>query len=470
MASTTARSIVMTPLSEIKTAHLNPKRHASKEIKASMGRFGYTSPIEIDERTAKMVAGHGRLEALVALKEDGSKRPSGITAEGDEWLVPVVRGWASKNDEEAEAYIVASNRLTELGGWDDSELVGILDKLKDGSGLEGVGYSIEEAEQMAHLVSAHMRRNPTHDPDDIPSIEEAPQRAALGDIWRLGTHRVMVGDCRDEADVLKLMQDRTINLAITSPPYASQRKYDEATAFRPIPPEGYVEWFEPAQANVAKVLADDGSWFVNIKASTDGLDTDLYVLDLVSAHARQWGWHFATELCWERSGVPGRALRRFKNQFEPIYQFTRGEWKFRPNAVRHESSSVPVAGGPGVGSTTWSDRQGVTDIFDGRGHEEGLAYPGNRLPTFASSHQMTGHAAAFPIGLPAWFMRAYTDEGDAVYDPFMGSGSTLIAAEQENRTAFGMEISPRYVDIIIKRFEDHTGIEAIRETTQGDNT
>jgi DNA modification methylase len=88
---------------------------------------------------------------------------------------------------------------------------------------------------------------------------------------------------------------------------------------------------------------------------------------------------------------------------------------------------------------------------------EGLAYPGNRLPTFAGSHEATGHTAAFPVGLPGWFIRAYSDEGDNVFDPFCGSGSTLIAAEREHRIGYGVEISPGYCDVIVARWERLTG-------------
>ncbi len=96
---------------------------------------------------------------------------------------------------------------------------------------------------------------------------------------------------------------------------------------------------------------------------------------------------------------------------------------------------------------------------------EGMAYPGNRLPTFSGSHEATGHTAAFPVGLPEFFIKAYTDEGDAVFDPFMGSGSTLIAAEKNGRIGYGTEISPAYCDVIVRRWQDFTGQQATLEAT-----
>ena len=347
-----------------------------------------------------------------------------------------------------------------------------------------------------------MRRWPAPDPEPEPphgDPDSNPEPPAIpvtqpGDIWVLGPHRIICGDCRDFATVERLLAGERVNVAFTSPPYADRRVYDESSGFRPIPPDEYVDWFEDVQASVRAVLADDGSWFVNIKPgiTPEGLDTELYVFDLVISHVRRWGWHFATEFCWERNGVPKSVTRRFKNQFEPIYQFTAGDWKMRPDAVRHWSEHVPTAGGPGVGQTGWDDKQGkgtgrpdqprkrargtakaISDVGKAFCHDAGvyevagMAYPGNRLPTFAGTHQATGHTAAYPVGLPGWFIKAYSDPGDTVFDPFMGSGSTLIAAHQENRTAYGCEISPAYCDVIAKRFEDYAGIKPERVLPDG---
>jgi DNA modification methylase len=95
-----------------------------------------------------------------------------------------------------------------------------------------------------------------------------------------------------------------------------------------------------------------------------------------------------------------------------------------------------------------------------------MAYPGNRLPTFTESHTATGHAAAFPVGLPEFFLKAYSDEGDLVCDPFAGSGSTLIAAERSKRRCVAIEISPAYCDVIVQRYIDFTGRAVIHARTK----
>jgi hypothetical protein len=417
-------------------------------------------PVLVDE-AGSIIAGHGRV--LAAARLDLGEVPT-----------MVARGWS---EAQKRAYLIADNKLTENGGWDDALLRVELQDL-DAMGFDALltGFSAAEVES---LVAG--------EPGDVDAVPDAPALVTRpGDLWRLGRHRLICGDCRAPGVVARLVGEREINIAFTSPPYAVQREYDHASGFRPIPPSDYVEWFAPVAANVASHLAGDGSWFVNIKPAAAGLDTELYVFDLVLAHVRQWGWHFATEFCWERGGVPKGVTQRFKNQFEPIYQFARNRWKMRPDAVRHESDNVPMAGGPGVGNTSWANNQGGNGEFFGAAKKRrngitttmsdaqgilsgpvgeyagpGLAYPGNRLPTLWHSHEATGHTAAFPVGLPKFFCLAYTDAGDLVFDPFVGSGSTILAAAYTKRAGAGCEISPSYCDITIARFRNQFPDEAV---------
>lgn len=492
------RRIEYMVVADLQPAPRNPKLHDDAGISTSIDQFGYVDPMIVDERTGRLVSGHGRQTNLAELETTGKQPPEGIIVDDEgRWLAPVVRGWSSRDDDQAAAYVIATNRLTESGGWERVELTEILGALADVDMLDVTGFHDDD---LAAMLDDLANREPDPEPDPEPDVDDLEPPAApvtkAGDVWLLGPHRIMCGSSRIANDVERLVAGATINLAMTSPPYADRRVYDETTEFRPIPPDEYVEWFAPVASLVGAHLADDGSWVVNIKpgVTPDGDSTELYVLDLVLAHAREWGWNLATEFCWERSGVPKQPARRLKNQFEPIYQFARGRWKFRPENVMHWSDNVPVAGGPGSGDTSWHRDQGTTtgvsDSFGGskkrkrkngakgplsewQGENaapgeyitEGMAYPGNRLPTLSGSHEATGHAAAYPVGLPAWFVKLMTDVGDVVYDPFMGSGSTLLAAHQNDRVALGMEISPRYVDVICRRWQRHTGIVPILEAT-----
>lgn len=137
------------PLSQFERALRNPKGHSIPEIQASMRRFGFVEPGVLNEATGRLVAGHGRAEALDLMKAAGEKPPGRIREKGGEWLVPVLRGVSFASDADAEAYLVASNRLVELGGWDEAELAKVLTDLKaETFGLDGVGFAEEDIDKL----------------------------------------------------------------------------------------------------------------------------------------------------------------------------------------------------------------------------------------------------------------------------------------------------------------------------------
>lgn len=424
----------------------NARTHSTEQIAqiaGSIKEFGFNNPILIDKDNG-VIAGHGRLAAARKLKLES---------------VPCVR-LEHLTDAQRKAYILADNRIALNSDWETDLLATELEELKDlGVDLEGLGFNSDEIDALLNKIEG---TEGLTDEDDAPEVQEQAVTKP-GDIWVMGNHRLMCGDCKSFEDVQKVLNGGKINLVVTSPPYASQRTYDEGSKFKPIPPSEYVDWYKEVAANIYANLEADGSYFCNIKPNAEGLSRELYVFDLVLAHVRDWGWNYADEFCWERAGIPQQVSRRFKNQFEPIYHFTRGEWKFRPDEVKHKSKAVPKARGKGAGNTNAALRQGMVSAVDGNEIAEGMAYPGNRLPTFQS--EALGHPAAYPVGLPEFFLKAYTDIGDVVFDPFMGSGSTLIAAEKNGRRARGTEISPIYTDLIIKRWQQFTGKKAILEQT-----
>lgn len=132
--------VVLTPLSKITEADRNVKDHDIGAIHESMNRFGFTSPLLMNEATQKLVAGHGRVEALRQKKQFGEDPPKNIEVNENDWLVPIIRGVYFDNEEEAQAYLLADNRLTELGGWNTTALVEELQRLAESSSLEGTGF------------------------------------------------------------------------------------------------------------------------------------------------------------------------------------------------------------------------------------------------------------------------------------------------------------------------------------------
>lgn len=182
------RRVEYMPLSSIRRAPRNPKRHDALAIRASMGRFGVADLPVLDERTGQLVSGHGRLDQAWALSQmptdqlteytpDGGP-PRGVKVDPNtgEWLLPVVRGWASSTDEEAEAYLVTANSLTMFGGWDEQALTELLSDLAevDADLLTLTGYSTDELARLLDTVgTAGQTGRAAEPPEDFPEYDEA---------------------------------------------------------------------------------------------------------------------------------------------------------------------------------------------------------------------------------------------------------------------------------------------------------
>ena len=141
--------VIFTKITEIKEADINVKDHDLGAIHESMNRFGFTSPLLLNEKTGQLVAGHGRLQALLQKKQLKEEAPANIKVDdNDDWYVPVIRGVSFKNEQEAQAYLIADNRLTELGGWNNDELVKELEKLAEESSLDGTGFDLSNMQEL----------------------------------------------------------------------------------------------------------------------------------------------------------------------------------------------------------------------------------------------------------------------------------------------------------------------------------
>lgn len=153
-----SHEIELVSLDSVVVAKSNPKAHVVDDLRKSFARFGFVAPLVRDERTGRLLAGHGRLEALVAERDGGGAAPKGITVSEDgEWLVPVVRGVASRDDDEAAAYLLADNQLSIAGSWDMTALDEMLRELADGPGLEGLGFSSAD---LTKLLGAPEQQRP----------------------------------------------------------------------------------------------------------------------------------------------------------------------------------------------------------------------------------------------------------------------------------------------------------------------
>lgn len=249
------------------------------------------------------------------------------------------------------------------------------------------------------------------------------------------------GDCRD---LLRTLPDASVDLVVTSPPYADSRK----DTYGGVHPDDYVEWFLPIAAELKRVLKDGGSFVLNIKEKAVSGERHTYVLELILALRRQ-GWLWTEEYIWHKKNcAPGKWPNRFRDAWERCLHFTKqkkfkmnqdavmvptGDWakarlkKLGGNDVVRFNSQV--GSGFGKNIANWVGRD--------------MAYPANVLH-LATECGNKNHSAAFPKELPAWFIKLFTDEDDVVLDPFMGSGTTCVAAYELGRNYVGIELKDEY--------------------------
>ena len=262
--------------------------------------------------------------------------------------------------------------------------------------------------------------------------------------------KIFLGDSKE---VLKQFPDNSIDLIVTSPPYADQRR----NTYGGIKPEEYVDWFLPISEQLLRVLKPDGTFILNIKEKVVKGERSTYVLELILA-LRQQGWLWTEEFIWhKKNSFPGKWPNRFRDAWERLLQFNK-QHKFK---MFQEAVMVPMG--------DWADKRlknlSQTDLIRdnskvGSGFGKRVAnwlgrdmvYPTNVLH-MATETRNKNHSAVFPEKLPEWFIKLFTREGDVVLDPFMGSGTTVVVAQKMGRRAIGIDIQPEYYQMVKNRLE-----------------
>lgn len=255
---------------------------------------------------------------------------------------------------------------------------------------------------------------------------------------------LFLGDCRD---ILPSLPNDCVDLIVTSPPYADRRQ----SSYGGIHPDKYVEWFLPISTELKRVLRPEGSFILNIKERVVEGERHTYVMELVIAMRKQ-GWLWTEEYCWHKKNCyPGKWPNRFRDAWEHCYHFTKqknfkmyqetvmvpiGKWSekrlaklTKNDVVRDESRSQS---GFGKRVANWIGRD--------------MVYPTNVLH-LATEVTNKNHSAAFPLELPSWFIKLFTQPGDIVLDPFIGSGTTAVAARKLGRKFIGIETKEEYFEL-----------------------
>lgn len=258
----------------------------------------------------------------------------------------------------------------------------------------------------------------------------------------------------DSAQVLQQLPDNSIDLIVTSPPYADQRK----NTYGGIRPDKYVEWFLPISQELLRVLKPTGTFILNIKEKVVNGERSTYVIELI-LEMRKQGWLWTEEFIWHKKNCyPGKWPNRFRDAWERLLQFN----KSRHFNMYQEAVMVPTGEWAKARLKNLSEtdmRRDNSKVLSGFGKNisnwvgRNKAYPTNVLH-LATECSNKNHSAAYPEALPEWFIKLFTKEQDVVLDPFMGSGTTLHAAQKLKRNSIGIEILPEYYQLVKTSFSE----------------
>ena len=426
----------------------NPRTHSEAQIAkiaASIVEYGWTNPVLVDGASG-IIAGHGRLAAARKLGLD---------------QVPVIE-LAHLTTAQKRALVIADNRLALDAGWDEEMLaLEIAELSESGYDLALTGFDDSEIERLLSTsldddTAATEEDTPessADDTDDVPAAPAVPVSRS-GDVWQLGQHRLICGDATDAAVVAALMQGDTASLCFTSPPYGNQRDYTSG---------GITDWDGLMRGVFAHLpMAADGQALVNLGLIHRDNEVIPY-WDAWLGWMRQQGWRRFAWYVWDQGpGMPGDWAGRFAPSFEFVFHFNRESRK--PNKIvpcKHagQESHLRADGS----STAMRGKDGEVGGWTHKGQPtQDTRIPDSVIRVMRHKGKIgqdIDHPAVFPVALPEFVIEAYSDAGDIVFEPFGGSGTTMLAAERTGRVCRSVEIAPQYVDVAIKRFQqNHPGV------------
>lgn len=408
----------------------NPRTHSDQQIDqiaASMREWGFTQAILVDEDDV-VIAGHGRL--LGARRNGYTKVP-----------VVVARGW---RPEQIRAYVIADNKLALNAGWDE-DLLAVELKALNVAGYD-LGLTGFNADELQKFVPNETPPADDEDQDDVPGPWSVPV-SLVGDVWTLGRHRLACGDSSASSVVANLMRGRAASLCFTSPPYADQRDYTTG---------GISDWDGLMRGVCGQIpLEADGQLLVNL-GMVHRENEVLPYWDGWLAWMRETGWRRFGWYVWDQGpGIPGDWHGRLAPSFEFVFHFNRQSRK--PNKI------VPckMAGEDTHTGATEVQRKRDGE-FKGWSHQ-GRATQDMRIPDSVirvmrhkgKIGEGIDHPAVFPVALAQFAIEAYSAEGDVVFEPFGGSGTTMIACQRTGRACRSIELAPKYVDVALRRFRQY---------------
>ena len=399
------------PIGKIKPATYNPRKDLQpgdteyEKLLKSIDKFDCVELLIWNRRTGNLVSGHQRLKILLA--------------RGD---TDVTCSVVDLPLEKEKALNIALNKIS--GDWQNDKLAALLDELIriPELDLEVTGFDLPEASQ---LIDQLLHQNNDEDDDfdveaELEQIVEPKTRP--GELIQLGPHRILCGDCTDTANIKRLIKNKKAQLVFTDPPYAVDYRGGRVGKDweHKLRRDGEKYWDQMTVSNYQKLLidslhhahqfSDDKTalyvWFASARIGT--------VIGALAAAK----WEIRNMLMWVKNTFAGSLFAQYKHAYEPFfYCFKKGK------------------------STRWFGPNNESTVW-----------------RYDKPHRNEGHPTIKPLPLAMRAIRNSSAVGDIVLDLFLGSGTTLIAAERTGRVCFGTELEPRYCDLIRKRYElEHFG-------------
>jgi DNA modification methylase len=415
------------PLAALKLDPRNPRRHSDRQIRQiarSIKAFGFNVPILIDQN-GKVVAGHGRCKAatLLGMKE-----------------VPIIR-LEHLTEAQAKAFMIADNRLSETSEWDERLLAESLRELCDlelNFSVEATGFEMGEID--LKIESLDDASAPVEAEDTLPSPATGPPVSRAGDLWLLNEHRILCGNALDTRAYEALMAGRRAAMIFCDPPYNVKIDGHASGLGRTHHPDFMMASGEMSEAEFASFLTLTCAQLVR-----NSVDGSIHFICMDWGHAGELttagrtAYSELKNICvWVKHNAGMGSF--YRSQHELVFVFKAGRGAHRNNVQLGQfgRQRTNVWSYPGANSF-------------GRATDEG--------------HLVALHPTVKPVRLVADAILDCSVRRDIVLDPFLGSGTTLIAAERVRRTCYGMEIDPPYVDTVVRRWQAYAGGEAIHAVT-----
>jgi DNA modification methylase len=399
---------------KIKPYHKNAKKHPTKQIEAiakSIKEYGFNQPIVVDKDNV-IIVGHGRYEAAKAL---------GMTD------IPVIQ--VQLTEEQAKAYRLADNKLNE-SEW---EMEKVIDELKGMS------------DEMVDLTGfdRDLLIEPDDKDDEVPEVSEEP-KSKLGDLYELGNHRVLCGDSTKKEDVERLMDGKKALICFTSPPYwvgfSYENENEKITIIDHIKKQaGLLKEYVKS-----KIFINTGNIAsITTAEKITGKKQVALLIDWWQDALRDNGFLLRHLRIWAKQGGIKPSYNNDKSDLHWEYIGTFTEESDNAGMVANfYNENRELQGINKIKGLHWATKGVWNDII-------GTARANN-------------HIASYPVMLPLRYLLMYSSEKDLIYEPYCGAGTNIIASEKTGRICYGMEIDPKYIDVIVQRYVDYTGNNNIK--------